>query len=149
MTRTNKKYASERMKRKNPMHSAVTREKLSLTLRKIGHRPPARGGNGSGPTEPQKILADVLGYKMEHAVGIPKHARPNGCPNVYKIDVACPERMIAIEVDGGSHCSLVGQERDRRKDSCLSGLGWKVFRFTNKQVMEHLEECVRTVTSTI
>jgi very-short-patch-repair endonuclease len=70
-------------------------------------------------------------------------------PNCYKIDMADTGLKLAIEVDGGSHGSLIVQERDRRKDALLVGSGWTVLRFSNQQVMERLEECVQMVTSTI
>ena len=46
MARTNRKYASARMKANNPMSNPEAREKMAKTLKRIGHRPAIRGGNG-------------------------------------------------------------------------------------------------------
>jgi very-short-patch-repair endonuclease len=78
-----------------------------------------------------------------------KMPRDSGYPTCYKVDIAIPEKMIAIEVDGGSHSAIERQMQDKKKDAFLKKLGWNVLRFTNKQVMERLEECVQTVMSTI
>jgi very-short-patch-repair endonuclease len=56
-------------------------------------------------------------------------------PNAYKVDLADPERHLAIEIDGGSHKSLRVQEIDRKKTNALSCLGWSVLRFTNEEVL--------------
>ena len=56
--------------------------------------------------------------------------------------------MIAIEIDGASHCALARQGQDRKKQALLESLGWIVLRFTNRQVLEDLPTCVQTVLST-
>lgn len=148
MSKTNKIYASERMKKNNPMKRKEVREKVSTTLRVMGWKPIQRGGNGTGPTLPQMLLASSLGWDME--VVIPtKKERCSGYPPCYKIDIANKELKIAIEVDGGSHCSLLTQSRDKKKTDFLVGLGWKVVRFTNKEIKQNLEKCTETILSMI
>lgn len=147
MARTNRSHASARMRQKNPMHSDEVRERMAATLRSIGHRPQRQGGNGRGPTEPQHRLARELGWPTEVIVPT-KMPRGGGYPTHYKIDIAHLDHQIAIEVDGSTHHSLVGQARDAKKDEFLSGLGWTVLRFSNQDVMEHLADCVQTVRST-
>lgn len=144
MARTNRQYASERMRRNNPMHRPESREKMSGTLRRIKHKPRARGGNGSGPTEPQRRLAEFLGWPMEVVVPPGDGERPYH----YKLDIAHPSMKVCVEVDGGSHCSLERQASDRRRDARLSSLGWLTFRFSNQEAMERTAECARTVLST-
>ena len=138
------------MKTNNPMSRPEIREKVSKTLKERGHRPPVRGGNGTGLTEPQKMLMDAL-TELETIAEyvVPTKKRQEGYPTCYKIDVAIPNKMVAIEIDGNSHCSLKRQEQDKKKTDFLNGLGWKVLRFKNKQVTEHLADCVRMVMSTI
>lgn len=150
MAATNRRYASERMKRKNPMHNGVSKDKMKATLKEIGWKPPVRGGNGTGPTVPQKRLADALGIESEYAIrtGATRND-PRRLPTAYKVDLAYPSKKLAIEIDGQSHGVLSRQAQDRKKEAFLRSIGWTVLRFSNKQVMEHLEECVRTVTSTI
>ena len=50
-------------------------------------------------------------------------------PNHYKIDVANPNRKIAVEIDGGSHNGANRKTADARKDSRLAALGWRVLRY--------------------
>lgn len=144
MARTNRRYASERMVRNNPMHRPESREKMRRTLAEIGHRPQQRGGNGSGPTEPQRRLAEFLGWPTEVAVTPGDGERPYH----YKADIAHPSMKVLVEVDGGSHCSLARQASDRRRDERLSSLGWMTFRFSNLEAMERTAECARMVLST-
>lgn len=131
----------------NPMARQEVREKVSATLQTMGHRPPAQGGNGRPPPEPQRRLAEALGLPMEVVVLTGKPRRP-GWPTCFKIDIADKTNMVAIEVDGGNHCAKKVQACDARKKAFLQARGWTVLRFSNKQVMEDLEACVRTVTST-
>lgn len=139
---------SERMRTRNPMQDPEVRSRMSETLRLRGHRPRRRGGNGRGPTEPQRLLAEALGWEMEFVVktGRPRQA---GRPTHYKLDIANPHLMMAIEVDGGSHCPLARQEQDARKSAWLIGAGWQVLRFSNQEVTADLAACVQTVMSTI
>jgi hypothetical protein len=132
----------------NPMHKPGVREKVKTSLRAMGWKPPSRGGNGHGPTVPQLLLASTLGWPME--VAIPTKVRRKGTyPTCYKVDIANVKLKVAIEVDGNSHCLLTRKAQDQKKDAFLAGLGWRVLRFSNKQVTEHLAECVQTVMSTI
>jgi hypothetical protein len=148
MAKTNKKYASARMKKNNPMYRPEIREKVKTSLRVMGWKPPVRGGNGHGPTAPQMLLASVLGWEME--VAIPTGVGHKGVyPTCYKVDIGNKTLMVAIEIDGNSHLSLDRQEKDKKKDLFLSGLGWTVLRFTNQKVMEDSADCVQTVLSTI
>lgn len=147
-----RKRISQRMKKDNPMSKEENRIKMSKRLKEIGHCPKVRYGNGCGLTVPQQELLTAL-KKLEPCAeySVPTgFGKGNGIyPSCYKIDIAIPSAMLAIEVDGSSHGSLTRQAEDQKKTEFLNGLGWKVLRFKNKQVMEHLEDCVQTVTSTI
>jgi hypothetical protein len=122
MARTNRKYASARMTANNPMHKEVSRRKMQATLQARGHAPTIRGGNGKGPTLPQKVLAEALGWPMEYVVKthLPK-INPMHVPTSYKLDIANPARLIAIEVDGMSHVAFSRQSQDRKKEQVLAG----------------------------
>jgi hypothetical protein len=109
--------------------------------------PPVRGGNGRGPSVPQAMLADALGWRMEFVV-LTNEPRGSGYPSHYKIDIANPFAKIAIEVDGNSHSSLARRAQDEKKDSFLVSRGWLVLRFSNREVMENLSACVRRAMST-
>lgn len=123
-------------KAKNPMHSEATRLKVAATHRRIGHQPTKRGGNGRGLTEAQSALLRLLskGWAPEHSV-MTGPARAAGDAYHYKIDLAHPIWMIAVEIDGGSHGTLVAQARDKRKDVALRRCGWKVLRLSNAEAL--------------
>ncbi len=146
----NRAYASQRMKSNNPMRKEASRRKMQTSLHARGQAPRNRGGNGTGPTQAQCMLAEALGWPMEYVIRtqLPKNNTLHAATN-YKVDIANAALMIAIEVDGGSHRSQARRTQDRKKEQVLSGLGWTVLRFTNQEVMEHLAECVLTVMSTI
>jgi hypothetical protein len=144
----NRAHASQRMKERNPMHRQESREKLRRTLLDMGHRPAVRGGNGRGPSVPQQLLAELLDWPMEVAIRT-RVRRGSGYPTSYKVDIALPQARLAIEIDGGSHGCLKRQAEDAKKEAFLSSLGWRVFRFTNADVMASSIDCVRTIVSSI
>jgi very-short-patch-repair endonuclease len=150
MTRTNKKHASARMTERNPMHREEVRAKVSRTLKQINHGPKIRGGNGQGPTEAEAALAVMLaGLGFEHQIVIRTGATHLGYPHCYKPDLGNWSLKIAIEADGPSHSTLARQEQDRKKDAFLTGLGWTVLRFSNRQILTQPGEVLGTVMSTI
>ena len=57
----------------------------------------------------------------------------------YILDFYCPERRLAIEVDGGQHADLYGQEHDAYRDSYLTELDIRVIRFWNNDVLQNIE----------
>jgi len=146
--------ASFRMKKNNPMSNQESIDKMKDTLKKIGHKPFSQGGNGRGATVPQLNLYNELIKKddsfslefIELTRGFRKEFK---CPNHYKIDIASKKLMIAIEVDGFSHCSKSRKEQDERKEKILCLKGWKVLRFTNLQIEKELTKCVQAVLSMI
>jgi hypothetical protein len=132
------------MRKQNPMFSLETREKMSQTLKRIGHRPKIQGGNGRGLTEPQKLLLEKLGDGWYPELVVCTKLK-NPYPHHYKIDIANPNLKIAIEVDGGSHFSLKVRTKDKKKQDFLISNNWKVLRFTNKQILENLEKVAGSI----
>lgn len=128
---------------KNPMHNASSRQKMRATLKRIGHKPPVVGGNGRDLTVPQQALLDILGdgWIAEHPIATGKGHRNGVYPNAYKADLACPEEMIVVEVDGASHGTLARQAGDKKRDALLAQLGWKVFRVSNSRALKLSTTC--------
>src|SRR3990167_5375326 len=127
--------SSERMKKNNPMRMPGIREKVSKILKKMGHQPKIRGGNGTGPTRPEKILWEKfpdLSWNYPIKLGL---ARQPGYPSCYKADLCYPDLKLAIEVDGTSHQMLARQMQDKKKDAKLKELGWLVLRILNKEIL--------------
>lgn len=132
------------------------RAKMSATMKRIGHKPQVRGGNGTGMTEPQARLYHALkdlGIEVKDEYGISTRTIPDWrerkYPWAYKSDLGIAEVKLSIEIDGEDHCLKKQRALDEKKTNCLNMLGWKVLRFSNQEVMENLEACVQTVTSTI
>ena len=49
----------------------------------------------------------------------------------YILDFYCPERRLAIEVDGEQHADVYSQQYDAHRDSYLRELNIRVIRFWN------------------
>ena len=71
-------------------------------------------------------------------------------PRRWRFDFAIPTLGIAIEVEGGTmfrsrHTSGDGFEADCEKYNCAAIIGWKLLRFTTRQVVKEpgwVIECV-------
>lgn len=98
-----------------------------------------QGGNGRGPNSTEQALLERLGgdWRWNYAVATGRPRQP-GRPTHYKIDLAHPERFLAIEVDGRSHASR--REIDARKDAFLERAGWTVIRLTNAEAIRLTDE---------
>lgn len=149
MIRTNKKYASERMIKNNPMKREEIRKKVSESLLKIGHKPKQRGGNGTQTPNPVKIIfieLSAFNPILEYVIPTKaKRVNEEHLPTNYKVDIALPCYKIAIEVDGASHHATGRKEQDEKKDALLKSLGWKVVRITNKEALLNAEIAVSKI----
>ena len=56
----------------------------------------------------------------------------------YILDFFCPEERLAIEVDGGQHADILGQQCDARRNSYLRDLNIRVIRFWNNDVLRDI-----------
>lgn len=71
----------------------------------------------------------------------------------WRMDFAWPERLISVEVDGGTwnggrHTRGAGFEKDCEKINAAQELGWRVFRYTSSMIksgvaIEQLERVLR------
>ncbi|HDM8219597.1 endonuclease domain-containing protein [Vibrio campbellii] len=77
----------------------------------------------------QKIRRKQLGVKFRRQHGIGR----------YIVDFYCVELNLVIEIDGDSHFSDEGKEKDAMRDAFMETLGIKVLRFTNEEVMQQTE----------
>lgn len=61
--------------------------------------------------------------------------RVNEIVHGLEVDFTWPDRRVAVEVDGYEfHCGRPAFERDRRRDTVLTGAGWRVLRITWRQL---------------
>jgi very-short-patch-repair endonuclease len=65
-----------------------------------------------------------LRFRRQHPIG------------PYVLDFAYPERLLAIELDGGIHREQVGQ--DAARTATLETYGWYVIRIPNERVFSDL-----------
>ena len=60
----------------------------------------------------------------------------------YVVDFVNLERKVIIELDGGQHNLVPG---DKVRDKWLRAEGYKVLRFWNNQIFDHLEGVLETI----
>ncbi len=63
----------------------------------------------------------------------------------YIVDFYCPKAKLVIEVDGSQHFSDEMTEYNRIRNEYLSSLGLRVLRFTNTDVLTHIERVVESI----
>lgn len=141
MKKLHEYLVSDRNPFRNPATRRQLRQKAGRTLAASGFAM-LNGGNGTGPTRPQELLASRLGWPMEHIV--PTGGLP-GYPSHYKLDIAHPPRQIAIEVDGLSHRNAKIQARDLKKTWFLEARGWTVLRFQNEEILENMLDVLHKI----
>ncbi len=59
----------------------------------------------------------------------------------YFIDFAFINEKVAVEIDGSQHELIERKEKDKQKDNFLIKSGWRVLRFTAKQINYSIESC--------
>jgi predicted transcriptional regulator of viral defense system len=81
------------------------------------------------------------------AAGIPT-PRTNNSTKGEEIDFTWPDRRLMVEADSHRHHGTrAAFERDRRRDQGLTAAGWRVVRFTWRQVEDEPKEVARTLRS--
>lgn len=63
--------------------------------------------------------------------------------SAYIADFICLSKGLIIEVDGEIH--LATKTKDEQRTDLLNQLGYEVIRFSNKQVLENLEEVISSI----
>ena len=63
----------------------------------------------------------------------------------YIVDFYCPRAKLVVEVDGSQNFSDEMTEYDRIRNEYLSSLGLRVLRFTNTDVLTHIERVVENI----
>ncbi|MGZ5052256.1 MAG: endonuclease domain-containing protein [Methylobacter sp.] len=53
----------------------------------------------------------------------------------FIVDFYCPAAKLVIELDGSQHLEEEHQIKDQKRDAALAGLGLRVLRFDNRQVL--------------
>ncbi|MGD1945007.1 MAG: endonuclease domain-containing protein [Croceivirga sp.] len=63
----------------------------------------------------------------------------------FIVDFYCAAEKLIIELDGEVHSNPITEERDAKRDAYLNRLGYKVIRFENKMVFEHLSSVLQEI----
>jgi len=63
----------------------------------------------------------------------------------YIVDFYCPAAGLVVEVDGGQHYTEEGKANDKRRDDDLAGLGLKVLRFSNIDVLKEIDAVLQVI----
>ena len=128
-----------------------------------GDRPPqpkAKADGGGGPRQPQVLRAPIKHVKQARAdrknMSFPevllwqqlrkgpggfKFRRQN--PQIgYRLDFACLETRLAIEVDGEFHARGDRPERDAVRDQRLAEIGFAMLRIPARKVLSDLDAVI-------
>ena len=74
-----------------------------------------------------------LRFRRQHPVGY------------YIVDFCCPKKKLIIELDGKCHEKTEREDKDR--DGVLKKHGFRVLRFTNDHVFDHIDWILQTIAS--
>ena len=81
-------------------------------------------------------------FRRQHSVG------------KYVLDFYCPEKHLAIEIDGDSHFEDGAVEYDKDRQMQIESLGLQFLRFTNEavytdinSVIERIQQCLTIATA--
>src|ERR1700760_2968409 len=86
----------------------------------------------SNPTATERVLWDRLRQRKLGGLKFPRQA-PMG---PYVLDFLCLRHRLIVEADGPFHDA----ERDALRDAWLEAKGFRVLRFSNRQIHGSLEE---------
>jgi len=77
----------------------------------------------------------LLGYKFrrQHSVG------------AYVIDFYCPEKELALELDGESHNTKKAREHDMERKEHLERFGIHSLRFKNEEVFDDIKKVLSSI----
>lgn len=95
----------------------------------------------------KKLYALLMSLNMPH----PLYAQYSAGPNFdYQLDAAIPSLGIGIEADGEIwHNNFEKITKDRKRDSELANNGWIIVRFTDKELNDHPNDCIKVLTNAI
>ena len=86
-------------------------------------------------TPPERYLWKYLRSRQIHGF---KFRRQHGI-GPYIVDFYCPEKAVAIEIDGDMHAEEDQRIRDKQKEEYFSSLNIQLIRYTNRDVLQNLE----------
>jgi very-short-patch-repair endonuclease len=108
---------------------------------------------GAQRTEVTDTDVELLLYGLLIDAGLPppaiRHRVYDGDRFVAEVDLAVPDLLIAIEVDGKVHLLEEVRERDLTRQNDLVLRGWHVLRFSNERVLGQPAAVVAAVVAAV
>lgn len=96
--------------------------------------------NRKHPTEAEAVLWQYLkGRNLQHSFF------RQYIIDCYIVDFVCRESKLVIEVDGGYHSEPRQVADDEVRTERLQSLGYGVIRFSNDEILCHLDEVIKMI----
>jgi very-short-patch-repair endonuclease len=92
-------------------------------------------------TEAEKILWKHIRNKQVQG----KKFRRQHPLDIFIADFYCHEKKLIIELDGGYHETLKQKEYDDGRSYELEEKGYKIIRFKNEDVINHIEKVIEEI----
>jgi very-short-patch-repair endonuclease len=67
----------------------------------------------------------------------------------FIVDFYCPVAKLVIELDGSQHFEKEFQAKDQVRDDALAGLGLRVLRFDNRQVLLEMDAVLEVINESV
>ncbi|HET7897327.1 MAG TPA: DUF559 domain-containing protein, partial [Flavisolibacter sp.] len=99
----------------------------------------------SVPTEAEAILWEALKTKQLSQYKF----RRQHIIDRYIADFVCLKQKLVVEVDGLIHQLPENQDSDEQRTKRLNELGFNVIRFTNEEVINHLDKVLQQILSAL
>ena len=97
---------------------------------------------------PSKFYTQLLWqYLKNNQLGV-KFRRQFGVDQ-YVLDFYCPERKLAVEIDGPTHDSAEAKNRDKARQSHIEFKGVQFLRFAADDVYYDLDRVLETIKKTL
>jgi very-short-patch-repair endonuclease len=93
--------------------------------------------HSSKESYPEKLFRE--GLTRENLTGWTQSFRIS----LYEYDFAFLGQKIDVEIDGSTHLQEKVKKIDKKRDEFSRSHGWKVIRFTAKEVKEDLNGCLK------
>lgn len=85
----------------------------------------------------KKKQIDGFKFRRQHSIGS------------FIVDFYCPEKRMAIELDGDVHEVDKQAAYDRIRQRKIESLGIKVLRFTNEDVIQNVEDVLKAIVAEV
>lgn len=100
-------------------------------------------------TKTEKMLCDLFPEAIYNYCIATGKASKFHQAQIYWMDLCFPDVKLNVEVDGYHHSYRDQPRKDLERDKFLNGIGWKVLRFSNIQVMRDITKVCEAIRCTI